>query len=179
MESWVIMLIKGQASIGLSCGAAAGRLRGQASVEFLTFMAVAIAMLAVSMGIYSFYSSAAGNARRALVAEGMCGQVSSFLGSFASLGEGAHAEFSLPKQSAGENYTVFVLGNRSLVRVNYEFEGKTMGVGCRFPAASVACVPGTIPDIGCRLPYGDDKILLERKFLLNNTGNSIEVKDLQ
>ncbi|MFA6214620.1 MAG: hypothetical protein WC717_05075 [Candidatus Micrarchaeia archaeon] len=100
-------------------------------------MAVDIALLAVALMLYSAYSASAARTGQALEAEGMCQEVSSFFGSFSALGEGASASFHFKKPYAGAEYSVRMLGDRSIVRVDYNVSGNVLGVGCRFPAANV------------------------------------------
>lgn len=118
--------------------------RGQASIEFLALMGISIIMLAIFLWMYSLYSAAAANEQRALDAEGTCVQVASFFGSFSALEDGAVASFALPKPYAGGNYTVWMLGDRSLVKVEYDNSGDRVGVGCKFPKVNVTNTEGNL-----------------------------------
>ena len=145
-------------------------LQGQVALEFLAFMAIGVAMLAVSLVIYSFYSAAATGSQRALEAEGTCLQVASFFSSIAALGDGTSANFSLARPYAGERYNVRVAKtpqNGSMVRVDYDLSGDSMGVGCRLPAADIANGSGSTT------------FTLARAFMLRNTGGKINVTNIQ
>ena len=143
--------------------------QGQVALEFLAFMAIGVAMLAVSLVIYSYYSAAATGSQRALEAEGTCLQVASFFSAVSALGDGASANFSLDKPYAGARYTVRVSGegNRSLVRVDYDLSGDSMGVGCHLPSANIT--NGS----------GNTTFTLARAFMLKNAGGRINVTNVQ
>jgi hypothetical protein len=154
-----------QASIEPSCGTAAGRL-GQASTEFLAFMAIGIVILTITLVIYSTYSSAAKSTQLALEADAECVQIASFFSSFAMMGEGSTAAFSLPRSYDGAKYDVWVIGNQSLIKVDYELSGERMGVGCHYPAMNVT----NATDGGT----GEGKVFaLNRNFVLHNNGKGV------
>jgi hypothetical protein len=145
-------------------------MKAQVSTEFLAFMAIGIAMLAISLVLYSIYSNAAGRAQRSLEADGLCMQVSSLFSSVSSLGDGASADFSMPATQGG-NYTVWMLGDRSLVKVEYFIAGQKMGVGCHFPAANVT---NATASVGCSPPL-PQCFMLMKKFTLQNNGGTLNV----
>ncbi|VVB98831.1 Uncharacterised protein [uncultured archaeon] len=126
-------------------------------------MAVSIAVLSLSLIMYSIYSASAAEAERALEAEGICLEVSSFVGSFSSLGQGAVAHYAISRPYSKSNFTVFMVGDRSLVKVDYENAGERVGVGCRFPSTHVT--DGT----------GASTFSLSRNFTLVNTEGGVVV----
>jgi hypothetical protein len=140
-------------------------LKAQASTEFMALVAVSVAMLGISLIVYSLYSTSAAQAQRSLEAEAICQQVSSFFGSFHSLGDGAQANFSLPATPGGD-YTVWMFGDRSLVKVEYDFSGNRVGTGCTFPAMNVTNIPSQ---------PGGRVFQLNSSFALKNSNSVIVV----
>jgi hypothetical protein len=105
-------------------GSAEGTSRkGQASNEFLSMFSASLLVLLVSVGIFFMYAMEARAVEDALQATSLCLKVSSTMGSFMVMGEGAEYGFSLPPTLNYRNYSVWVNSERGEVKVNYADKG--------------------------------------------------------
>jgi hypothetical protein len=114
---------------------------GQAAIEFLAMMAMGIVMLSIALFMYSSYWDAAGQTRTALEAQSLCSRTANIIAGVGALGDGGSAALGTRKAMAEGNYTVFVVGNHSLVRVDYLSGGKKAGFSCQFPKAEAWQAP--------------------------------------
>lgn len=77
---------------------------------------------------------------KTLEAQKICMQVSSSITSFASLGGNSTFTFNLPKYIDYENYTIWIVSEHKLVRVDFE----DAGVGCKFQTTNISHVNGSV-----------------------------------
>ena len=88
----------------------------------------------ISVGIYSTSMTEAGALKSSLEANRICIMASSVLSSLASLRGDANYTFDLPPKINGENYTVYVVADKQMVKV--DFAGRA-GVGCGLPTMNI------------------------------------------
>jgi hypothetical protein len=137
--------------------------KAQAAVEFLAISAVAIAILAISVLLYNDFSGAAARTKSALEAQAICNGAASTFAAFSALGDGASANFSLPAHAPDTDYTVWIAGDRSIVKVDYSINRDRLGVGCHFPQVRVENATGSA------------QFQLKQDFFLNKTNGVIMV----
>ena len=114
-------------------------MKAQASIEFLALVGLGIGLFTTSVLLYAAYLEESGETRSTLEAHSVCMHVASTIGSVAAMEGYASTSVEIPEYINGQNYTVWVVSNRSLVKVDYKLQNNnTAGVGCRFPAVKIS-----------------------------------------
>jgi len=101
--------------------------------EFLIMFLIVLLLFSISLAIYFMYSSESISLAKYTRATSLCQQVASSLNSFASLGGNSSFKFDLPNNLNYKNYSVWIVGNKKLVKINYE----SNGVGCNLHTSNI------------------------------------------
>jgi hypothetical protein len=123
--------------------------RGQAGIEFVIIVGVALLVLSASLFIYFDTASATDSLGNQAAAAVACNHVAVTIASVASGGNGTQAALHLPATIGNSNYTISVNGTARIVTVNY-----TNGFqACPIPTSNVTTntsinKSGTVRNIG-------------------------------
>jgi hypothetical protein len=110
-------------------------LQGQAAVEFMFTTFIILLLLGMAVSIYATSVDSANKLKSALEANQVCISAASALSSLSFAGGSMDYSFRLPKYVNGENYTVYVIADKQIVKVDY---GKSAGEGCSIPLMAIS-----------------------------------------
>jgi len=108
--------------------------KAQSSIEFMVSTFLVLLLFGIAVWIYGTSMEEANALRSSMEANRICAQVSATLSSLASSGGATAYRFSLPAKVNGENYTVYVVSARNLVKVDF---ANRAGVGCGLPSMNI------------------------------------------
>lgn len=114
-------------------------LRAQAGTEFLAMFTLVLILFTISVAIYFIYYDESRSVADHTQAISLCFQVASSLNSFVSLEGNSTFKFNLPNYLNYKNYSIWIVGNSKLVKINYE----SKGVGCSLLAANITNSSGS------------------------------------
>jgi hypothetical protein len=105
--------------------------KGQASVEFLIMSFFSLATLTMAVLVYSQEWEGLADARSTSLMRSICTSLSARISGLAVAGPGADVRLDYPDTIYGNNYTIWVQGNDSIIKViRYRPEGGLSSVGC-------------------------------------------------
>ncbi|VVB73429.1 Uncharacterised protein [uncultured archaeon] len=96
-----------------------GTTRGQAALEFMFMMGLAIIVLGISLAIYVGTNTDAVSLGNKAAASAACNQVAATVSAVAAGGNGTQAALHLPPTIGGSGYNVSVNSTAKRVSVNY------------------------------------------------------------
>ena len=108
--------------------------RGQAGIEFVIIMGIALMVLSASLFIYFDTATTTDSLGNQAAAATACNQVAATISSVAAGGNGTQAALHLPATIGDSNYTISVNGTARLVSVNYTNGGFQ---ACSIPTSNV------------------------------------------
>jgi uncharacterized protein (UPF0333 family) len=107
--------------------------RGQAALEFMIMMSLAIVVLGISLLVYTNTSTDATALGNQAAASAACNQVAAVVSAVSAGGNGTQTALRLPPVIGGRDYNVSVNGSAQRATVNY-----VGGVqSCYFPTSNV------------------------------------------
>ncbi len=114
-------------------------MRAQAGTEFLAMFTLVLILFGISLAIYFAYFNESSSLADHTQAISICFQVASSLNSFVSLEGNSTFKFDLPNFLNYKNYSIWIVGNSKLVKINYE----SKGVGCALLTSSITNSSGS------------------------------------
>ncbi|MEW5996780.1 MAG: hypothetical protein AB1657_04260 [Candidatus Micrarchaeota archaeon] len=116
-----------------------GSRKAQASIEFTIMAFFSLMLLLAATFIYSWQSAEIAEARTFSEMRSICSSLSARVSGLVMAGSGASVKLDYPEKLYGDNYSIWVQGNESIVKViRTDALGEVSSVGCYLKTRGVS-----------------------------------------